>query len=598
VSRPPYEQFAAVRRFAIQSNLSFSPDGGHVAYVQDAGGQLNLWRIPVTGGWPTQLTLQRESAVGQHAWTRHGFVFGIDDRGNERWQPHHLPEAGGWPRDLAGRPDVQHFVGQQHPDGESVAILANATRPEDMSVYRLDVRDGELRPLLDDEANYNLPRWHPDGRRLAVAHAIDRGDSDVVVLDTATRERTVLTRHQGDEANFPVGFGAGGLYVFTDRGHDFNWLGRLALDGDCEPEPVWRGEWDVEFAGIDRAGRRLAWVTNEDGISVFHARDVERGRELLVPELPRGRCVLFAIAPDGRRLAAVIATASRPSDLYVADLDEGTSLRLTDSFLGGIPEDDLIRPELVRYPTFDGRRVPAWLYRPRTAGPSPVVVAIHGGPEAQDRGVYAPLAQYVLSRGVGVLAPNIRGSTGYGKEYRRLIQRDWGGGELRDIEASARYLHGLPWVDRSRLAVMGGSFGGFATLSAMSRLPELWACGVDLCGPSNLVTALRSVPPTWRRFNKRWMGDPDEDAELLTARSPITYVDQVRAPLFVWQGARDPRVVQGESDQMVERLRGLGREVEYVVFDDEGHGITKRANELRLMPQIARFLFTHLGVPE
>jgi dipeptidyl aminopeptidase/acylaminoacyl peptidase len=188
-----------------------------------------------------------------------------------------------------------------------------------------------------------------------------------------------------------------------------------------------------------------------------------------------------------------------------------------------------------------------------------------------------------------VLAPNIRGSTGYGKSYQRLIHRDWGGGELKDLEACARYLQSLDWVDGKRLGVFGGSFGGFATLSCATRLPDYWAAAVDIVGPSNLVTFAKAVPPFWKRYMKKWVGDPDEDYEFLMERSPITYVEQLKCPLLIIQGANDPRVVKAESDQMVEKLRSLGREVEYMVFEDEGHGFTKRANELKAWKATVEF---------
>jgi dipeptidyl aminopeptidase/acylaminoacyl peptidase len=188
-----------------------------------------------------------------------------------------------------------------------------------------------------------------------------------------------------------------------------------------------------------------------------------------------------------------------------------------------------------------------------------------------------------------VLAPNIRGSTGYGKTYQKLIHRDWGGAELKDIEAAARYLQSLDWVDAKRMGVFGGSFGGFATLSAVSRLPDYWAAAVDLVGPSNLVTFVKSVPPYWRRWMDEWVGNPEKDYDLLMERSPITYVDQIKAPLFIIQGAKDPRVVKAESDQIVERLRARGVDVRYDVYEDEGHGFTKRQNELRAWRAAAEF---------
>jgi dipeptidyl aminopeptidase/acylaminoacyl peptidase len=220
-----------------------------------------------------------------------------------------------------------------------------------------------------------------------------------------------------------------------------------------------------------------------------------------------------------------------------------------------------------------------------------VILSIHGGPEWQERPMYlsSGLYQYLLTRGMGILAPNVRGSTGYGKTYQKLIHRDWGGAELGDFKAAAEYLKGLDWVDGDRLGVYGGSFGGFATLSCVSRLPEYWAAAVDIVGPSNLVTLARTAPPTWRRMMAKWIGDPDTEADFMMERSPITYVDQIRAPLFVIQGANDPRVVKAESDQIVDGLRARGVEVRYDVYEDEGHGFTRRANELKATGDTAAF---------
>jgi dipeptidyl aminopeptidase/acylaminoacyl peptidase len=598
---PSFEQFFAVTRFPQLSNLSFSPDGQDVAYVHDGSGQMNLWRQPVRGGEAVQLTHFEDDSARHHVWTPHGFVLGVDHHGDEQWQLHRLAATGGTPENLTRREDTQLQVGRLHPDGERLTFSGNLTRPSDVGVYLLHILDGEHRPLVEDEGTFAPGPWHPDGRRAAIVHMHGNNDHDVFVLDVHGGERLPLTAHEGEEVNVPVGFSADGahLYLVTNRGHESTWLARRSLDGDGRLEPVWRGDWGVEHAEMDRERRRLAWVVNEDGISTYHVRDLETGRDVAVPEMPSGMCLHFAISPDGCRLAACVGTATRPTDVYVADLESGAVNRLTHSFTGGVPESDLVAPELVRFEAPDGRRIPAWLYRPQGAGTHPMLLSIHGGPEGQERpGPAATFSfyQYLLSRGIGILAPNIRGSTGYGKTYQSLIRRDWGGAELRDIESCARYLRTMDWVDAGRLAVYGGSFGGFATLSAMTRLPAYWACGVDIVGPSNLVTFARAVPPFWRHMIKKWVGDPDEDHDLLIERSPITYVEDVRAPLLVLQGARDPRVVKGESDQMVERLRGLGRDVEYHVFEDEGHGFTKQANQVRAYRMVADFLERKLAV--
>lgn len=308
------------------------------------------------------------------------------------------------------------------------------------------------------------------------------------------------------------------------------------------------------------------------------------------------------IDPTGRWLALFLNAATHPNELYIVDLAATQATRLTYSLIGGVREEDLVEPELVHFRAFDGRQIPAFLYRPRGLRPDercPALLSIHGGPEAQERPeyIYAGLYQYLLSRGIAVLAPNIRGSTGYGKTYQKLIHRNFGGDDLKDIEHAARFLQSLPWVDSDRLGVFGGSYGGFATLSAVTRLPDYWAAAVDIVGPSNLITFVQSVPPTWRRLMADLVGDAEADRALLIARSPITYVDNIRAPLLIIQGANDPRVVKAESDQMVERLKAQGKVVDYLVFADEGHGFTKRSNQLKAWRATAEFLLHHLQKP-
>lgn len=601
-ARPRFEQFFALRRWYFLNNLDFSPDSRFVSYTHDGSGQFNLWASPVEGGWPRQLTAQEEDAVRHHRWTRHGFVLELDHQGTEQWQVNLLPAEGGWPRPVTDNDAVQYSVGPVAPDGRRMLVSGNQERATDVSVYLLDVVEGGYRLVLDRPGGkLYAAAWHPDGRRAAVVDAIGNTDQHVYLLEVETGEVRDLTPHEGDQVNAAVGFSADGsrLYSVTDRDHEFQYLEAIDLASGAR-EVVWQAGWGIEHAALSEDRRRLAFTVDEDGYSVLRVLDLESGRELPAPELPHGVCLQFAYAPDGRRVAALVGTGTRPFDVYVADLESGAVTRITESFLGGIPEDDLVEPELVRYPAFDGRQVPAWLYRPRGASSRvPVVLSIHGGPESQERTQVtrsSSFYQYLLSRGVAVLAPNIRGSTGYGKSYQKLIHRDWGGDELKDVEHAALWLREQDWVDPERIAVYGASFGGFATLSAMTRLPRYWRCGIDLVGPANLVTFARAVPPHWRDSMKKWVGDPDEDREMLVARSPITYVEDLRAPLLVLQGANDPRVVKPESDQMVATLRKLGREVEYVVFEDEGHDFSKRGNQLRAYRLIAGFLLKHFDV--
>lgn len=355
---------------------------------------------------------------------------------------------------------------------------------------------------------------------------------------------------------------------------------------------------DIEDLSLSDDGNTMVFIVNHNGFSKLAGINPKTGEHLSLPDLPQGVARNLDVNRDGSRAVFIFTTAREASNLYEIDLKTGELIRLGQSMLGGIDLDDLVEPELIHYDTFDGQKIPAWLYKPKTGGDKfPVVLSIHGGPESQERPQYNynGLYQYLLNRGIAVLAPNIRGSTGYGISYQKLIHRDWGGAELKDIECAAKYLQSLPWIDKGRMAVFGGSFGGYATLSAVTRLPGYWKCAVDVVGPSNLITFLKAVPPWWKPMMKAWIGDPEEDADFLRERSPITYIDNVRAPLLVIQGAKDPRVVKGESDQRVERIRANGGEVTYFVDEHEGHGATRRENQLKWYGMIANYLEERLN---
>jgi dipeptidyl aminopeptidase/acylaminoacyl peptidase len=601
---PLFEQFFAVRRFS--SVLTFSEDGAHVLFASNISGQFNLWRIPVEGGWPDQLTSFTDETVrGVGVSPRDGTVLLSADHDGDEFHQLYVIEGGkGWPEQLTNEPQVQHFVAGSawSPDGTKFAYAANSRNPTDMECWVRDVETGDAQPVFG-EGKFSFPgRFSPDGSKLLALDFRNNSDVSIHLVDLDGGGVRELTPHEDEALYFPGPWArdGSGFYLVTDEGSEFRGLAFFNVESnsfDWVEEPT----ADVDDVALSDDGRVLAWLVNEQGYDLLRLRDLETGQDLPAPELPGGaRPHLtgaeppLALSPDGSHAALIVSSPRRPPEAWVVETSSGRTRPVTDSRLGGLKEDDLVEILLVSFPTFDGREIPAWLYRPNVDGKAPVVLSIHGGPEAQERPVYQPLYQYLLSRGIGVLATNIRGSTGYGKSYQRLVQRDWGGGDMQDWEHAAKWLQQQDWVDAERIGVFGGSYGGFAVLTCVTRLPAYWAAAVDIFGPSNLVTFAKAVPPTWRRFIARFVGDPETEADFLMERSPITYVENVKAPLLVIQGATDPRVVKGESDQMVEKLRGLGRDVEYVVFDDEGHGFTKRPNELKAYRLAAEWLEQHL----
>ncbi len=600
---PLFEQFFAVRRFS--SVLTFSDDGSHVLFASNLSGQFNLWRVPVEGGWPDQLTgFTEETVRGVGVSPRDGTIlFCADHDGDEFHQLYLMARGEGWPLQLTNEPQVQHFVGGDawSPDGTQFAYAANARTPTDMECWIRDAESGETRPVFGQEM-FSFPLgWSPDGTKLLAIDSRNNSDTSIHLIEVESGAARELTPHDEDALFVPGPWTAdgSGFYLMTDAGSEFRGLAFYDLAAD-RYEWVEEPERDVDDVKLSQDGRVLAWLENENGYDRLRIRELQSGRDSTA-DLPDGaRPHLtgaeppLALSPDGSLAAVIVSSPRRPPEVWVVETDSGQVGAVTEGRIGGLREEELVDVELVSFPTFDGREVPAWLYRPDVDGKAPVVLSIHGGPEAQERPVYQPLYQYLLSRGIGVLATNIRGSTGYGKSYQRLVQRDWGGGDMQDWEHAVKWLQQQDWVDAERIGVYGGSYGGFAVLTCVTRLPDYWAAAVDIFGPSNLVTFAKAVPPTWKRFIARFVGDPETEADFLMERSPIGYVENVRTPLLVMQGATDPRVVKGESDQMVAKLRELGREVEYVVFDDEGHGFTKRANELKAYRLAAEWLERHL----
>jgi dipeptidyl aminopeptidase/acylaminoacyl peptidase len=601
-SLPPFEQFFAHRRLGGVAELM--PDGRRVLFVSNISGQFNLWSVDIDGGWPEQLTAFTDRTVREVAVAPDGTILFTADRdGDEFKQLFLIPAGGGWPEQLTDLERVQHaiFPGVWAPDSRRFAFAANSRKPEDGEVFVQDVAGGEPRVLFGEDRFAFATAFSPDGTKLLAVDFNGNTDSSIHVLDVAGGDAVEMTPHEGEVKFLPGPWAAdgSGFYVLTDEGREFQGIAFQRL------EPG-RREWvvspdrDVDEGAASADGRVLAWVENVAGWSQLRLRNLHRGEDLPEPRLPPGTVSVLgsglSVSRDGSRVALVWDQPGRPAEVYVVETATGEARPVTESRLGGLRNLDLAEPELIAYASFDGREIPGWLYRPAGGAPAPFVLSIHGGPEAQERPLYRPAYQYLVSRGIGVLATNIRGSTGYGKTYQKLIHHDWGGGDLEDWRHAAEWLREQDFVDGARLGVFGGSYGGFATLTCVTRLPEYWAAAVDIVGPSNLVTFARAVPPQWRRFMAQWVGDPDTEEEFLRERSPITYVADTRAPLLVIQGAKDPRVVKPESDQMVDRLRELGREVEYVVFEDEGHGFTRYENELRAYRLTCEWLERHLAL--
>jgi dipeptidyl aminopeptidase/acylaminoacyl peptidase len=585
-------EFARYLKIRGAWGASWSPDARRVSFLTDITGVPQVWEVPVEGGpsWPEQLTFYEERVSrAEYSPNANRLLFDMDAGGNERTQLFLLED--GEVRDLTRAPGAIHSSGGFSPDGSRIAYTATRRNGTDFDVF-VQKLDEEPEMVWEVSGYHTISDWAPDGSFLLVSRHRSNLDNDLYLLDLSSGEVTLLTPHKGD-ARF---YGAcvtpdgGSAYLATDVGGDFMRLARLDFS-TLVFTYLTPDDWDVEDLDLSRDGRYLLASRNIEGYSHLMLFSGE-GRRMPDPEVPEGIVGGFGFSPDSKWLAFTLVGPTRNPDVAVLDLPDGDIKQVTRSSTAGIPRSTFRHPRLVRYPTFDGREIPALFYDPED-GDAPVVVNVHGGPESQSRPAFAPVTQYLLHRGYAIFFPNVRGSTGYGKAYTHLDDIELRMNSVRDLAHAAQWLRKK---GHQRVAVMGGSYGGFMVLAALTEYPELWSAGVDIVGIANLVTFLENTGSYRRALREAEYGSLQRDRYFLESISPIHKAHRIRVPLMVIHGKNDPRVPVGEAEQIVERVRENGGTVEYLLYEDEGHGLVKLKNRLDAYPRIAAFLDEHLSV--
>jgi dipeptidyl aminopeptidase/acylaminoacyl peptidase len=558
--------------------LSWSSDGSWLLVASDLSGTRQLYRLPLEGGELERLTSYAEPVDGQ-LLPDDRLLLEIDEGGNERTQLYLDGEPLVVdPRYIHRSPHVSH-------DGALLAYSTNRRNGLDFDIVVRQLESGE-------ERTFELGGWcangeiSPDGR-WAVAGQLGElsGDSNLFVLGTETGEIVHVTPHDGQaEYMDPVWFpDSSGFLCATNEGRDTLAISRCTLGGGWEL--VVESDWDLECFG-DTAGRPLV-VANEDGYS--------RVEGVSLPG--DGVAEHFVFSPDGTRVAFAFSTPTAPHQVWVHDFDSGSMRKLTD--LGGV--EDGVQPELYRVESFDGEPIPVFVFLPEGEGPFPVVVTVHGGPESQWRPWYSSgfgaLTQYLVARGYAVAAPNVRGSTGYGKRFEHLDDVEKRLDSVADLAALHAWLSARPEIDGSRAVVYGRSYGGYMVLAALAFQPELWAAGIEFVGISNLRTFLENTS-VWRRAAREREYGPLSDPELLQRLSPWSRLDAIKAPLFIEHGRNDPRVPVSESEAIHEELVRRSVPCELVIYEDEGHMVEKLGNRVDVFERATAFLDEVLGARE
>jgi dipeptidyl aminopeptidase/acylaminoacyl peptidase len=643
-SRPEYgvERYLNIRS---ASGASLGPDG-RLAFLMDTTGVPQVWTLDEPQGWPDQATFYEERVTFvSYSPTRPELVFGMDEGGNERIQFYRLDPATGGVRDLTQQPDAKHRWGGWSHDGDRFAFASNRRddRVFDIYVQERTATGSDATLVHEGDGWLTVAGWSPDDTRLLVVEAHSSYDQDVYLLDlretaaatppeaSDAEETTVdtgsdddpevapgddasaaeadgtgslrhLTPHDGDVRYMSVEWGPDGesVYLVTDRETDTLRLERLDLADDSFSVVVDGGEWSVDGVSIDQDSRRVVYSRNVDGYTELTVGELTAPDRIDpfsdVLDLPRGVAGGVSFGPDGDRVAVTASPPTDATNVYVVDVTGGETDRWTRASTAGIPRDTFVEPELVHYPTFDDRQIPAFFTEPDIDPGDdgvPVVVDIHGGPESQRRPSFSPITQFLVNHGYAVFEPNVRGSAGYGKAYAALDDVERRMDSVADIEAAVDWLRDHPIVDPDRIVAMGGSYGGFMVLAAMTEYPDLWAAGVDIVGIANFVTFLENTGDWRRSLREAEYGSLADDREFLESISPINNVDAIRAPLFVLHGENDPRVPVDEARQIADAA-AEHVPVRTLVFGDEGHGFSKLDNRIEAYTAIVDFLDEHV----
>jgi dipeptidyl aminopeptidase/acylaminoacyl peptidase len=592
---------------------SFSSDGQRLAFLTNISGLPQVWQESLsqdmgTASWPEQLTFGSNRVSGVWFSPAAGderLIYASDVGGSENAQFYLLSSDGSSDTELTqGYEEALHIFGEWSADGRSILFTANRRHPGLFDLY-VQPLDGEARLVWQNDVPGFLFPMHfsPDGQHVVLTRMASSFHHELFEVDLENHSARQLNSAQ-ERARFNSAWYAvdgRSLYVNTDLGSDFLHIARIDLE-TTDVEPLIVTEHDIEFLTLSPDRKSLAYTLNTDGSDDLHFLDADTEVSRRAPRMPASPGVVamwdryMTFSPDSNRVAFSYTSATRTPDIHVWDLSTDRIAQVTRSSHAGIPLDSFSTPELIHFPTFDDMLIPAWYYKSRgESAAAPAIVFVHGGPASQFKPYFQFFIQYFQQHGYAILAPNVRGSTGYGKTYSHLDDVDKRMDSVLDLAHAGYWLKEQPGIDPERLVVYGGSYGGFMVLAALTEQANLWAAGVNIVGISNFVTFLENTSDYRREHREAEYGSLEHDREFLESISPLNHVDKITAPLMVIHGANDPRVPLSEAEQLVDALRDRDVPVEFLVFEDEGHGLVKLENKRVAVSATVAFLESHLS---
>ena len=600
---------------------TWSPDGKSIAFISNMSGRNNLWVLPADGGFPTQLTVSDQRQTSP-TWSPDGkwIAYQSDYDGDEQWDIFLVSPTTGKVVNLTQTREIAEMNPTWSPDGR---YLAYEVKPKTSAAVEIDIYDMVMREVKhlttntpQDKGNYS-PIWSKDGKYIVYTQAqAKETDSNIFIADVATVKSTLLTPHEGehlyvanDISSRPIPDGCEVL-ITSNAANGYDNVGLVVIETKGEANGVFKpgevkwltkDEWEISGGEFSPDGKRVTFAANVDGNQEIYLHDFATGKSIALPiakgvNEPAGGH--YAFSTDGTRLLYYHNGPTAPGDLWVYHVATGKSQQITHSLVGGIRSEDLVEPYLIHYPSRDGKwTISAFLYVPYNMarnGQNAAIVYIHGGPTSQSMNSFNRFIQYAVNQGYMVLAPNYRGSTGYGKEFQQANLSDMGGGDLQDILAGVDWIKQTGHLDPKKIAVMGGSYGGYMTMMAVTKAPEIWAAGVPIVPFVDWFTEIENEDPALQQYDRATMGDPEKNKALLQDRSPINFIDQIKAPLLLLAGGNDPRCPKSQTQQVVDAIKKRGGAVDYKIYENEGHGFARVENQIDAYKRVANFLLAHV----
>ncbi len=582
---------------------AFSPDETKLLVHSDESGIFNLYEINIADGSKRQVTNSAvESFFAVDYVPGTGQILYSADKGGNEIDHIYLLSADGTSKDLTpAEQEKADFYGWSL-DKKAMFYGSNKRNPQFFDVYKMNVGEWQPEMIYQNDEGLNVTGISWDEKTLALQKTITTSENQLFLYDRASKKMTEISDPASTGNHNASGFSKDGKYFYyiTNAGKEFAYLVQYDL-ASGEKKTLFETNWDVMYSYVSENEKYRVIAINEDGKNSLKILDNSTGKNVDFPQIPDGDVLAVSISDSEKLMRLSVGTSKAPGNIYVYNFETKDLKKLTNTLNPEINPDDLVSAEVVRYKSFDGLEIPAIYYKPLTASPDakvPALVWVHGGPGGQSRVGYFSLIQYLVNHGYAILAVNNRGSSGYGKTFYKMDDKNHGDKDLKDCIAGKTWLQEQPYIDSEKIGIIGGSYGGYMTMAAMTFTPDEFKVGVNIFGVTNWLRTLKSIPPYWESFRKALyeeLGDPTTaDSVRLYNISPLFHANQVKNPVMVLQGANDPRVLQVESDEIVEAVKKNNVPVEYVIFPDEGHGFVKKENEIKGYGGILTFLDKYL----